>query len=74
MKNARKNRDTTRAEPERFCQFCGNASPLEDDVTVLCGKKGIVRADYCCSRFTYDPLKREPARLNKEVKLDYVEI
>ncbi len=70
MKNTKK----STPEIERFCRFCGNANALEDGDTMLCGKKGIVRADFCCGKFTYDPLKREPTRLNKEVKLDYVEL
>ncbi len=62
------------AEIERFCRFCGHSSELSDGDTVLCGKKGIVSADFVCRKFTYDPLKREPKRLVKEVKLEYVEL
>ncbi len=69
-----KNRKKNAAEIERFCRFCEHAALLEDGETVLCGKKGIVGAGYVCGKFIYDPLKREPKRLVKEVKLDYVEL
>ncbi len=62
------------AEIERFCRFCQHSSELSDEDTMLCSKKGIVKSDFVCKKFTYDPLKREPKRLSKEVKLEYVEL
>lgn len=48
---------------ERFCAFCEYGTPVPgadggDDV--VCPKKGVVRADYVCRKFRYDPLKRNP--------------
>ncbi len=62
------------AELENMCKFCQYAAPLVDNDRLLCGKKGIVSAEYVCKKFAYDPLKREPKRLCKEVRLEYVEI
>lgn len=49
---------------ERFCAFCelGTPVPAPDgaDFDVICPKKGVVRADFVCRRFRYDPLKRNP--------------
>ncbi len=61
-------------EIERFCRFCRHSSELSDGDAVLCSKKGIVSAGFVCKKFTYDPLKREPKRLSKEVKLEYIEL
>ncbi|MBE6599249.1 MAG: hypothetical protein E7638_07395 [Ruminococcaceae bacterium] len=61
-------------EIERFCRFCQHSAPLAGEDTVLCQKKGIVSSEYVCGKFTYDPLKREPKRLAKEVRLEYVEL
>jgi len=65
---------TTNTELERFCKFCQHSSELSDEDTMLCSKKGIVSAGFVCKKFTYDPLKREPKRLSKEVKLEFVEL
>jgi len=44
----------------RACRFCERATIISDEENVLCSLKGIVYADYCCRKFAYDPLKREP--------------
>ena len=69
-----KKNTNTNAELERFCKFCQHSSELSDEDTMLCGKKGIVSADFICKKFVYDPLKREPKRLSKEVKLEFVDL
>lgn len=69
-----KHKKTISAEIEHFCKFCQYACDLSDEDTVLCEKNGIVSADHVCKKFSYDPLKREPKRLSKEVKLDFVEL
>ncbi len=50
---------------EHICVFCEYGTPLPPDtngnVFVLCKKQGLVRDDFVCRRFSYDPLKREPA-------------
>ena len=73
-KRAMKKTKIKDSEIERFCKFCQHSSELSDEDTMLCSKKGIVAADYVCKKFTYDPLKREPKRLTKEVKLEFVEL
>ncbi len=42
------------------CCYCEHATPLSDESTVLCDKKGIVPAEHKCRRFRYDLLKRKP--------------
>ena len=80
LESHRKERETMKikelkdAEIERFCRFCQHSSELSDGDTMLCGKKGIVSADFICKKFVYDPLKREPKRLSKEVKLEFVDL
>ena len=46
-----------------FCAFCELGTPVPGEggeEHVVCPKKGVVRADYVCRRFRYDPLKRSP--------------
>lgn len=61
-------------ELERFCRFCQHSAELADNEKFLCEKKGVVSGEYVCRKFVYDPLKRAPKRLSREVKLEYVEI
>ena len=44
-----------------ICRFCESAALIGDDNNVLCCKRGVVSAEYKCRKFSYDPLKREPA-------------
>ena len=44
------------------CAYCEHAVPLLGEDTVLCRKNGIVSADYCCKKFSYDLFKRKPMR------------
>lgn len=48
------------ADLPRVCRFCERATLINDEENVLCSDKGIVLADFCCRKFSYDPLKREP--------------
>ena len=64
----------TELNEEKFCKYCERARTLSDPDTMLCGKYGIVPAGHCCRRFRYDPLKRTPARMNRELTLEYIEI
>jgi hypothetical protein len=41
------------------CCYCLYGSIIGDD-EVACVKKGISRSGSSCSKFSYDPLKREP--------------
>lgn len=45
---------------DRVCAYCEFATVLEDGQNVLCNKKGVVRDNYSCRKFIYDPLKRKP--------------
>ena len=50
---------------ERFCVFCEYGTPVpsdNDEELVICAKKGLIRGGKVCRKFSYDPLKREPAR------------
>lgn len=62
------------AEIERFCKYCGKAATLSDPDKMLCKKHGVVEAGYCCRRFVYDPLKREPAPMQKLPTMEFVEL
>ena len=46
---------------QKICLFCENASQLKDTEDVICRLKGVVSSDFCCRKFVYDPLKREPS-------------
>ncbi len=52
----------TEHEIDEICLYCENSIPLMDgDDNVLCSKKGVVKEDHRCRKFSYDPLKRKPA-------------
>ena len=46
---------------EPYCRYCSRAGDLGAE-QMLCSKYGVVRADYACRRFHYDPLKRVPPK------------
>lgn len=56
------------------CRFCEHATLINDEQNVLCSVRGIVFADYCCRKFSYDPLKREPKMLPPIPKPDPTQI
>ena len=47
----------------RVCEFCENASLINDERYVLCSLHGIVCREYRCKKYNYDPLKRGPRSL-----------
>ncbi len=49
---------------EPACEYCKYGKLSADRKMVLCEKKGVVSTYYSCRRFIYDPLKREPQRIN----------
>ena len=56
-------------EITKCCALCEKATKLQDVNTVLCRKRGVVSSEYCCAKFSYDPLKRVPRRIT--VMTDY---
>ena len=48
-------------EINKVCAFCELAEALNNQEKMLCSRKGVVASDYCCRKFVYDPLKREPS-------------
>ena len=46
---------------EKCCALCTHATIVLHKDQVICPKKGIVNADFCCRKFLYSPLKRTPA-------------
>ncbi len=44
------------------CANCAFGSTVEGDTEVLCSRNGVMQPDDCCSKYTYDPLKRKPQR------------
>ena len=44
------------------CKYCAFGRATADGGEVLCEKRGIMLPDSSCKKFSYDPLKREPAR------------
>lgn len=53
----------------RVCEFCEHASLINDEAHVLCTLHGIVKREYHCKKYTYDPLKRVPRTLPPLPKL-----
>ena len=51
------------AEITQSCALCEHANHLQDVKFVLCSKKGVGSAEFCCKKFSYDPLKRQPKRI-----------
>ncbi|MGN1094970.1 MAG: hypothetical protein ACI4QR_01135 [Eubacteriales bacterium] len=70
----RKEQDNT----ERVCAFCEHGTPALPDsdgnVFVVCEKKGMVRDTYVCRRFSYDPLKRDPALSRSLPKMEVIDL
>ncbi len=52
----------SRVEPA--CEYCKFGKLSADRKMVFCEKKGVVSTYYSCRRYVYDPLKREPQRIN----------
>ena len=47
---------------EKICAYCEHGKPILGTEDIICEKKGLVRADYCCRKFLYTPLRRKPPR------------
>jgi len=56
----------------KMCRWCELAHCLQDEDTMLCDKKGVVRSDYVCRNFRYDPLKRVPGQAKSIPALQFV--
>ena len=50
-----------RKKMERSCTYCRYGTMLEEGLA-LCTKRGVVSADRKCRKFSYDPIKRVPAK------------
>lgn len=50
-----------RKDIEPFCTYCARSTPL-NKTHVSCKRYGIVNRSYNCRSFSYDPLKRVPAK------------
>jgi len=48
----------------KVCGLCRHARPLFDKKSMACARKGVVRHNYSCGKFEYDPLKRQPSPKN----------
>ncbi len=46
------------------CSYCKFARKNEDMQLIFCEHKGPVSDGVCCSKYVYDPLKRNPNVLN----------
>lgn len=44
---------------DHCCYCCEYSSALSSDDNFLCRKKGVVPAEFACSSFIFDPLKKE---------------
>ncbi len=60
----------TKYEINRVCACCELAETLNNQEKMLCSRKGVVASDFCCKKFVYDPLKREPSPPVKLPKVD----
>ena len=52
------------------CRYCERACPVGNEDSLLCSKKGVVKGDFSCRSFRYDPLMRIPRRPLELEKLD----
>ena len=43
------------------CAYCQRGNAISERV-VVCRRKGVVAAEFHCTRFKYDPFKRVPPR------------
>ena len=57
-------------EIEKMCVYCELAQALNNSEKMLCSVKGVVSSDFCCKKFIYDPLKRDPKPAAKLPGLD----
>ena len=50
-----------RRDMEPRCLYCQRGNVISER-EVICKRKGVVAAEFHCSRFKYDPFKRVPPR------------
>ena len=50
-------------DEKRRCELCESSRDIGDEACVLCDRKGVVRRDHACRRFTLDLLKLDPSPL-----------
>ena len=56
---------------EPACKYCESAiQHVDEKRQVLCEKYGVVRAEYSCRKYVYDPTKRIPKQLKPLEKFD----
>ena len=46
----------------RACAWCVYGKPSDYSDEVFCSKNGITNKTDCCRKYSYDPLKRVPAK------------
>ena len=44
---------------DHCCYCCEYSSPILDGESFICKKNGVVPAEFACSSFIFDPLKKE---------------
>ena len=44
------------------CEYCCYSKRLTAPEEMLCSKQGVVRSNYSCKQFKYNPLKRIPKK------------
>lgn len=47
-------------EIEKICAYCEHGKPIFGTDDIICSKKGLKKADSCCRKFLYSPLRRTP--------------
>lgn len=46
------------------CEYCAVGRNLKEKGVILCIKRGVVKSDFHCKKFKYNPLKRVPKSNN----------
>ena len=52
-----------RKKIQRSCSYCQYGTMLNED-EVLCAKRGVVASIKKCNKFSYEPYKRIPPKIN----------
>lgn len=48
-----------------LCEYCTYGRAAASNLEILCVKRGIMKSEFSCNKFKYDPLKRIPRELPK---------
>ena len=59
---------------DNICRFCIYATLTDNDDKIICSTHGEVGSHFTCRKFSYDLLKREPAKFRKLEPIEYVDI